>query len=63
MSSVISGIYISKLVPFAHGSFKFDTIEKVGVLHRETLYPSFVILITASQEDFTAGFQFFPNIN
>ena len=61
MSSVISGIYISKLVPFAHGSYKFNTIEKVDVLHRETLYPCFVIFITASLLDLTAGFQIFPN--
>ena len=37
-SSVISGIYISKLVPFAHGSYEFNRIEKVDALHRETLY-------------------------
>ena len=61
MSYVISGIYISKLVPFAHGWYKFITIEKVDVLHRETLYPCFVIFITASLLDLTAGFQIFPN--
>ena len=37
MSSVISGIYISKSVPFAHGSYKFNTIEKVDAL-TERLY-------------------------
>ena len=30
----ISEIYILKLVPFAHGSYKFNTIEKVDALHR-----------------------------
>ena len=58
MSSVISGIYISKLVPFAHGSYKFNTIEKVDALHRETLYLCFVIFIRTSLLDLTAGFQF-----
>ena len=58
MSSVNPGIYISKLVLFA-----LNTIEKVDILHRETLYPCFVILITASQVDFTAGFQIYSNIN
>ena len=63
MSSVISGIYISKLVPFAHGSYKFNTIEKMDALHRETLYQCFVIFITASLLDLTAGVQIFTNIN
>ena len=39
---MISGICISKLVPFAHGLYKFNRIEKVDALHRETLYPCFV---------------------
>ena len=34
-------IYISKSVPFAHGSYECNTIEKVDALHRETLYPYF----------------------
>ena len=59
MSSVISVIYISELVPFAHGSYKSNTIERVDALHRETLYPCFVIFITASLLDLTAGFQIF----
>ena len=59
MSSVISGIYISKLVPFAHGSYKSNTIEMVDALHRETVYPCFVIFITASLLDLTAGFHIF----
>ena len=63
MSSVISEIYILKLVPFAHGSYKFNTIKKVDALHRETLYPCFVIFITPSLLDLTANFQIFPNIN
>ena len=63
MRSVISGIYISKSVPFAHGPYKFNTIEKVDALHRETLYPCFVIFITTSLLDLTAGLQFFTNIN
>ena len=57
MSSVISRIYISKLVPFALGSCIFSTIEKMDVLNRETMYPCFIILLSASQVDFTAGFQ------
>ena len=63
MSSVISGIYISKLVHFAHGSYKFNTIEKVDSLYRETLYPWFIIFITASLLDLTAVFLIIPNIN
>ena len=63
MSSVILGIYISKLVPFALGSYKFNTIEKIDTLHRETLYPCFVIFITTSQVDFTAGCQIYSNVN
>ena len=60
MSSVILGIYISKLVPFAHGSYKSNTIEKVDALHTETVYQYFVIFITASLLDLTAGSQIFP---
>ena len=60
MSSVISGIYISKLVLFAHGSYKFNTIEKVDALHRETLYPCFVIFITTSLLDIAAGLHILP---
>ena len=63
MSSVISGIYISKLVPFALGLYKFNTIEKIVTLHREILYPCFVIFITTSQLDFTAGCQIYSNVN
>ena len=63
MSSVTPGIYISRLVPFALGSYKFNTIERAAALHRETLHSCFVIFITTSQVDFTAGFQINPNIN
>ena len=56
---MISEIHISKLVPFAHGSYKFNKIERVDALHRETLCPCFVIFITASLLDLTVGFQFF----
>ena len=63
MSSVISEIYFLKLVPFAHDSYRFNTIEKVDALHNETLYPCVVIFITTSLLDLTAGFQIFPNIN
>ena len=35
----------------------------MDALHRETLYPCFVIFFTASRVDFTAGFQICSNIN
>ena len=62
MSSVISGIYMSKKVHFALGSYKFNAIKKVDASHRETLNQYFVILITACQADFSAGFQICANI-
>ena len=35
----------------------------MDALHKETLYPCFVIFITANLLDLTAGLQIFPNIN
>ena len=60
--SDFGNIYL-KIVPFAHGSYKSNTIEKVDALHRETVYPCFVIFITTSLQDLTAGFQIFPKVN
>ena len=62
MNSVISGIYISKLVPFVRGSYKFNTIEKMDALQRDSI-PMFCNFHNRKPARFYRRFSFFPNIN